>query len=579
MNGWHGRLLHVDLGRGRCRSESIPTALLHAYLGGRGLGVRLLRDDYHRDPADPDLPLLFAVGPLCGTVAPTSSRLVVVSRSPLTGTVFAASAGGPFARRLKAAGFDAVRIVGVSPQPVVLTLTPHGGELRPAAQLWGKRVAATVAALAEHGSVAAIGPAGENGVLYASIVMGDGEAVGRGGLGAVMGSKQLKAITVAGDLPTVVADPVRLESARQNVMRLFRASPVLLGELGLGEFGTPAFVDLMAQRRLTPTENFRKTHFPSCASYAGPALHRAFAPLRYGCDDCPIECKKRTAQGLALPEYEAVSHFGALNGIADLQTIVAANALCSDLGLDPISAAATLAAWGEMRGRFPRPAEVGPLLEAIAARRGDGELLARGSRRLTVARGRPELAMAVKSLELPAYDPRGVYGMALAYATGNHGGCHLSAYPIAHEILRKPVPTDRFSFAGKARMIKIAEDSNAAIDSLVACKLAFLGASLEEYADLLAAVTGSEYSTQALMVIGERIWMSERFYNQQNGFTAADDTLPERFFTEPGSSGDGIAIPPIDRSRFAEELAKYYAMRGLNSQGGFADPAFLEYQP
>ncbi len=579
MNGWHGRLLHVDLGRGRCHTEILPPELLHAYLGGRGLGVRLLRDDYQRDSADPDLPLIFAVGPLCGTAAPTSSRLVVVSRSPLTGTIFAAAAGGPFARRFKAAGFDAVRIVGVSPQPVVLSVTPQGGELLPASHLWGQRVAATVAALSARGSVAAIGPAGEKGVLYASIVMGDGEAVGRGGLGAVMGGKKLKAITAAGDRSTVVADSACFDAARQDVMRLFRASPVLLGELGLAEYGTPAFIDLMAQRRLMPTENFRKTHFPPCANYAGPAIRQAFAPLRYGCDGCPVECKKRTPQGVALPEYEAVSHFGALNGIVDLQAIVAANTLCHELGLDPISAAATLSAWGESRGRFPLAAELGPLLEAIAARSGDGELLALGARRLTAALDRPELAMAVKSLELPAYDPRGVYGMALSYATGNHGGCHLSAYPIAHEILRKPVPTDRFSFAGKARMIKVAEDSNAAIDSLVACKLAFLGASLEEYAGLLTAVIGSDFSTQDLMTIGEGIWMAERFYNQQNGFSVADDTLPERFFAEPGSSGDGITIPPIDRARFAEELAKYYAMRGLNAQGGFADANYLEHQP
>ncbi len=187
--------------------------------------------------------------------------------------------------------------------------------------------------------------------------------------------------------------------------------------------------------------------------------------------------------------------------------------------------------------------------------------------------------MSVKGLELPAYDPRGAYGMALAYVTSNRGGCHLRAYPIAHEILRKPVPTDRFSFAGKARMIKIAEDSNAAIDSLVACKFSFLGASLEEYGALLSAVTGSEFSPQDLKDIGERIYLTERFYNQANGFSITDDFLPERFFNEAGSSGDGIDVPPIDRNRFAEELTKYYRIRGLTDQGCFPDAAFLEKQP
>jgi aldehyde:ferredoxin oxidoreductase len=187
--------------------------------------------------------------------------------------------------------------------------------------------------------------------------------------------------------------------------------------------------------------------------------------------------------------------------------------------------------------------------------------------------------MSVKGLELPAYDPRGAYGMALAYCTSNRGGCHLRAYPISHEILRKPVATDRFSFAGKARIIKIAEDTNATIDSLVACKFSFFGASLEEYGELLSATTGCEYDPQHLKSIGERIYLTERFYNQQNGFTAAADQLPERFFVEPGSSGEGIEVPPIDRQRFAEEMDKYYRMRGLTPEGRFADADFLERQP
>jgi len=215
----------------------------------------------------------------------------------------------------------------------------------------------------------------------------------------------------------------------------------------------------------------------------------------------------------------------------------------------------------------------------MALRRGDGEQLALGSRRLAEQMGRPELSMSVKSLELPAYDPRGAYGMALAYCTSNRGGCHLRAYPISHEILRKPVPTDRFSFSGKARIISIAEDSNAAVDSLVACKFSFFGASLEEYAELLTAATGIEYSPQRLKEIGRRILLTERFYNCANGLSRRDDILPERFFSEAGSSGDGIDIHPIDRQRFEEELDKYYRIRGLNVDGCFDDADFLEKQP
>ncbi|HLO25966.1 MAG TPA: aldehyde ferredoxin oxidoreductase C-terminal domain-containing protein, partial [Geobacteraceae bacterium] len=365
----------------------------------------------------------------------------------------------------------------------------------------------------------------------------------------------------------------------QDVMRLFRASPVIFGELGIAEYGTPALVDLMRQRRMAPTENFTRTLFEGSGNYSGPAIRRDFKAKKDGCYGCPIQCKKSTPQGEQLPEYETVSHFGALNGIDDLATIVKSNTLCNELGMDTISAAATLSAWGETRGRFPVAGEVAGLLTDTAFRYGEGELLSLGSRRLTEALGKPGLSMSVKSLELPAYDPRGAYGMALAYCTSNRGGCHLRAYPISHEILRKPVATDRFSFSGKARIIKIAEDSNAAVDSLVVCKFSFFGATLEEYAELLSATTGLDYSPQVLKEIGERIYLTERYYNCANGFSATDDVLPERFYSEPGSSGEGIVIPPIDRGRFEEELQKYYRMRGLTPDGGFPDSDFLQRQP
>ncbi|GAB7026655.1 aldehyde ferredoxin oxidoreductase family protein [Geotalea toluenoxydans] len=579
MFGWTGKILKVDLTSGRCWREDISLELLHSYLGGRGLGVRLMRDYYRLDPFDPQMPLIFAVGPLCGTSAPTAARLAVVSRSPLTGTIYDCSAGGRFAWRLKAAGIDALFITGQSSQPVVLSIADEKVELRAAGHLWGQTVHQAISALGAGGSVACIGPAGENGVLYANIMMGEGNSVGRGGLGAVMGKKRLKGIVVEGSKSTAIFDQARFDHARQDVMRLFRASPVIFGELGIGEYGTPALVDLMRQRRMAPTENFRKTFFAESANYSGPAIRKACAAKKDGCYGCPIQCKKSTPNGEHLPEYETVSHFGGLNGIADLPAIVKANTLCNELGLDTITAAATFSAWGEICGRFPIAEEIPQLLHDIACRCHDGELLSLGSRRVAEALGRPELSMSVKSLELPAYDPRGAYGMALAYCTSNRGGCHLRAYPISHEILRKPVPTDRFSFSGKARIIKIAEDTNAAVDSLIACKFSFFGATLEEYAELVSAATGVEYTPQSLKETGERIYLTERFYNCANGFTAVDDLLPDRFYSEPGSSGDGIDIYPIDRHRFHGEMQKYYRIRGLTEDGTFADPDFLERLP
>ena len=579
MNGWHGRLLNVDLTNNRIWTEELSAELLQVYLGGRGLGVRLMREYFHLDPFAAAMPLIFAVGPLCGTPAPTAARLSVISRSPLTKTIYDCSAGGRFAWRLKSSGFDAVKIVGQSALPVVLKILPQESELLPAQQLWGLTVGETVTRLNSYGSVAAIGPAGENRVLYANIMMGEGNSLGRGGLGAVMGAKNLKALVVDGDLHLDIANRERFDVARRDILRLFKASPVIYGDLGIAEYGTPALVDLMKQRRMAPTENFRKTIFTAAGQYSGPAIRKRYQPKNHGCYGCPIQCKKSTQDDTPLPEYETVNHFGALNGISDLGSIVNSNNLCNQLGMDTISAAATLSAWGEIRGAFPRAEEIGPLLEKIALRCDEGELLSRGSQRLAEQLGQPGLSMSVKGLELPAYDPRGAYGMALAYCTSNRGGCHLRAYPISHEILRKPVPTDRFDFAGKARIIKIAEDCNATIDSLVACKFSFFGASLEEYAELLAATTGLEYSPQKLKEIGERIYLTERYYNLKNGFTAMDDQLPLRFFSEAGSSGDGIEVPPIDRIRFDEELQKYYRIRGLDEHGDFLVENYLEQQP
>ena len=286
-----------------------------------------------------------------------------------------------------------------------------------------------------------------------------------------------------------------------------------------------------------------------------------------GCRGCQILCKKRMADGTALPEFETLSHFTALLENDDPDTVIAANKLCNDLGMDTISAAVTLACHAEIMSVRLTSAGILELLDAIGRGKGIGVELGRGSAVYAALRGRPECAMAVKGQELPAYDPRGAYGMALAYATSTRGGCHLQAYPIAHEILRKPVATNRMDFSGKARIIKIAEDMNAVIDSLTACKFVFFAASLEEYARAYEAVTGVPSSAQDLLKIGERIVYRERMMNAKCGFTAADDDLPRRFFTAARSGESEIETPPLDREAFLAARRRYYAIRGLDEQG------------
>jgi aldehyde:ferredoxin oxidoreductase len=577
--GWTGKILNIDLTRSIAWREELPTSLLESYLGGRGLAVRLMRDYFKLDPFDPQMPLIFACGPLCGTSAPASNQLSLVSRSPLTGTIFDCTAVGAFPLQLKGAGQDVLLISGSSPSPVFISIGRTKVEILPADDLWGSGVTTTRNALEKFGCVAAIGPAGENGVLFANVDFGFGNQSGRGGLGAVMGRKNLKAIVVNGDSEVGIADREQFKSACQDVSRLFDASQFLSGPLGLSQFGTALMVDLMSQRRMTPTENFRHTFFAAAERYSGAIVRSSCDAIPGSCCDCRIKCRMFGQDGRQLPEYDALSHFGALNGIGDLNCILESNRFCIEMGMDPVSAAATIAVWGEIRGRFATTEEMPGLLQDMALCSGDGKQLAQGSRRMAEQLGHPELSMTVKSLELPAYDPRGAYGLALSYCTSTCGGCDQQANAIAHEILRKPVPTDRFSFSGKARIVFISEDTIAAADSLAICRFALLAASLEEYAAILSAVTGVKFSAGRLAEIGRSICLTEHFYNCINGFSRLDDILPERFFSEPGSSGDGIEIPPIDRKAFEEQLCKYYRIRGLNQDGCFEDAGFLGELP
>jgi aldehyde:ferredoxin oxidoreductase len=262
-----------------------------------------------------------------------------------------------------------------------------------------------------------------------------------------------------------------------------------------------------------------------------------------------------------------MSHFSALIGNSDMATVVEANRICNAMGMDTISAAATLACHAELTGRKPTPTEIIAMLQAMGNQTGIGLELGQGAARYARQCQRPEIAMTVKSQELPAYDPRGAFGMALAYALSSRGGCHLRAYPISHEILRKPVATDRFSFSGKARIIKISEDMNAVIDSLTACKFIFFAATLEEYAQAYTAVTGHQTSAQELLTTGERIYYQERMMNTANGFSQTDDDLPPRFFNAPSRADTAGAAEPINRQAFLAARADYYIVRGLDPEG------------
>lgn len=567
MNGWCGRILKIDLTTGSWEAERPSRDLYRECIGGRGLAGFYLEPEVTRRWDDPAMPLLLFTGPLVGTASPTSGRMTIMSRSPLTGTVGDCSVGGSFGTLLKKAGWDGLIVTGRSASPCGIEISGNGVALADASGMAGWATSRIFEMLRGKGAAAVTGPAAESGVAFANVVVDGHYTAGRNGLGLSFSAKRLRYVTVTGQGKTAVTDPEGLDDAADDIRRLLSASPAVLGEFGISAFGTPALYDLTSARRMMPTANFRETFFPQAPLLNAPALQERYRPKKAGCRGCAILCKKIAADERAIPEFETLSHFTALLGNADLEAVVEANRLCNEMGMDTISAAATLACHAEIEGVVLSPREILDLLEAIGGGRGIGAELGRGSAAYAASRGRPECAMTVKGQELPAYDPRGACGMALAYATSTRGGCHLRAYPIAHEILRKPVATDRMSFSGKARIIKIAEDLNAAIDSLTACKFVFFAASLEEYARVFKAVTGLAVSSQELLKGGERIVYRERMMNGRNGFTAADDDLPGRFFTEPGSSGGHIAVPAIDRKAFLEARARYFTIRGLDGQG------------
>lgn len=574
LHGWTGRVLRVDLSSGRFESLPMPEEARRDFLGGRGLAVRLLREASGLAWDAPDMPLVFAAGPLTGTAAPASGRCHAASRSPLTGAVGDESLGGELGTELKRAGFDALVVTGRAPGPRGIEIDGREARLTDASALMGLPAPDLFLKLRERrpsGALLATGPAAENGCPLAALMTGPHVAAGRCGLGLAAGAKGLKYVAVrgAGDVP--VADPAGLAAAVEDILRLASASPALMGQYGFHRHGTMSLFDLMDARRMMPTDNFARTSFPLAGGLNAHAFESRYHPLRRGCPACPVTCMALSGDGRPMPEYEAQCGFSALIGNGSPELVMRANDFCACLGLDPVGAASALACHRELTGCRYGPEQVLALLLGMATGQGPeaglGKKLGQGVAAYAAGQGRPELAMAVKGLALPPFDPRGGYGLALACAVSTQGGSHQRANPLSHEVLRKPVATDRFSFSGKARMVKLAEDAIAAAESLTLCRHLLLAAGLEEYARALAAVTGEPATGAGLMAVGERICVQERLLNAAWGFRADHDDLPGRFFAEPGSGALDLPVPPIPRQDFLRARQAYYAIRGLDAQG------------
>ncbi len=576
MDGWMGRMLEVDLTSRKHRERALTGGLLEEWLGGRGLGVRLL---YERalgvEPFHPENPLIFTTGPLTGTPVPTAGRFSLVSRSPLTGTVFDCNSGGRWGVSLKRCGLDVLLVSGRAPEPTYLEVVPEGVRFHPAGEIWGASVSRSTAFLSRRhpgANVAVIGPAGETGCLFAAVMNDGARALGRGGLGAVMGSKNLKAVVVRGRRRVNVHDRRRLDFVVSEAGRWIKANPVTA--VGLPRFGTAVLVNLMNELGVFPSRNFLSSRFEGAEDISGEALEERFLVRRRACWGCPIGCGRVTRAGGMRgegPEYETLWALGAQCGVADLERVVQAGYLCNDLGLDTISAGSVIGCCMELteRGlleggpRFGDGDALLDLVEDIALGRGLGKELAAGSRRFAAIRGAPDCAMQVKGLELPAYDPRGLQGQGLSFATSNRGGCHLRAYLVGPEVLGIPKMVDRNSTLDKPGLTIFAQNLNAAVDSLVLCRFIQFALSDEYFARMLQAVTGVPYKAVDLHRAGERIWNLERLYNLGSGLDPAEDTLPSRLLEEPVKEG-----PAAGRVVLLEEmLPLYYRARGWDGEG------------
>ena len=592
-----GKILRVDLWAGKIREEKLPDRILRNWIGGRGLGVYLMLKevDPKVDPLSPANKAIVLTGPLTGIPGvPSSGRWVSVTKSPLTNTIHDSHCGGKFGPELKFAGVDAIIIEGVSDEPVYLWIYDGKAELRCAKHLWGKDVHATTDMIkeelageigkgeAEQIKVACIGPAGENLVRFAAIISDYNRAAGRGGHGAVWGSKKFKAIAVRGHRKVPVADEVKFREAVKKAMDKIKKHPVT--SESLPKYGTAVLVNIINKHGIFPTRNFQTGVFPEADKISGERLAETLLDKELVkkeiCWGCPIGCARGTrvttppwtGEGGG-PEYETIWAFGAQCGVSSLEAVTKANYLCNELGLDTISMGHVIGTLMELveKGKIPKEKLRGLRVEwgsaeaiveltwRTAYRSGIGDDLAEGALRLAKKYGVPEVAMVVRGQELPAYDPRGAQGHGLGYATSNRGGCHLRAYLIAPEILGVPELVDRFSTKGKPQLLKHFQDVFAVIDSLVLCKFTCFAIWAEEYAALLSAVTGWDYKPEDLEKIGERIWNAERVFNVLSfGDSREYDTLPKRLLEEPMPEGPakGHVV------KLAEMLDEYYKVRG-----------------
>jgi aldehyde:ferredoxin oxidoreductase len=580
VKGCHGRILHIDATESRYWTESLGDEIYRRYLGGKGLGVYLLRRevDPQTDPLGPGNKLIFALGPLNGTRMYGMSRYGVFAKSPLTGLFAESYSGGYTSPAMKAAGYDAIILHGQSPSPIFLEISDEGVKFHPAEDVWGKETNAAEDALLEKVGVKGaqaivIGPAGENQVAFACIQNNYYRCAGRTGMGAVLGSKKVKGLVFHGQTPTTVAHPEDLEAYMKELLELAKDN---VGVKNYKRYGTVQNVGPINKLGAFPTRNHRSGTSAHWEQLSGEYLVDQMDAKPRACYRCFMACgkfstvKKGRHKGLQIegPEYETIYAFGGLCDIEELEEVAYLNDLCNRLGLDTMTGGnlVGLIMDGVDLGRLDYPLKYGDadgaarLLEDIAYKRSLGAVLAKGIKTAAAELGLSDLAIHVKGMEPAAYDPRYLKGMALAYATSPRGACHLRATFYRPELVGL---SPRNQIDGKAEIFVEWEDRMIIQDCLIMCRFFRDLIEWDGMARLLKAVTDLELSKEDMRKTAIGILDEVRRFNLAAGMVPADDYLPERYFTEP--------LPPtgevVPREDFDRMLAEYYQHRGWTPQG------------
>ncbi len=599
-----GKILRVNLTAGTCTPEQLNMEWANKYLGQRGLATKYFTEevDPKVDPLSTENKIIYATGPLTGTAASTGGRYSVITKGPLTGAIACSNSGGYFGAELKFAGWDMIIVEGKSDKPVYLSIIDDKVALNDASDLWGKSAWVTDDEIkAKHQEpmmhIACIGQAGEKGVLYAAVMNDKHRAAGRSGVGTVMGTKNLKAVAVRGTGGVKVRDFKAFMAATTAAKKVLDDNAVT-GQ-GLPAYGTQVLMNVINEAGALPTHNSKDVQFDGAHDISAEAMAaprrtdgKANLVTNQACFGCTIACGRiskideshfsvknkpeywHASGGL---EYEAAWSLGAATGVDDLEALTYANFICNEQGYDPISFGSTLAMAmelydtgvinDEITGGIKLTTGSAEALvkcaELVGKNEGFGAELGMGSARLAKKYGKPELSMTVKGQEFPAYDPRGIQGMGLTYATSNRGACHLRSYTVSSEILGIPEKTDPLTTDGKAGLVKAFQDATGAVDSAGLCIFTTFAWTLEDIAPQIDADLEGGWTVERLMEVGERVWNLERKFNNAAGFTAADDKLPERLMKDAAKTGPAKGLV----SGLDKMLPEYYQLRGWTADG------------